>query len=511
MRKAKLFIINGFTVAGVALLLRFVQMLFNVYISGKLGPEGMGTLSLVGSIYTPALALALSGIQLTCTRLCADALEQKQGRQARRALFGCLIYSLVFGAFSAVLLYSLADPIAKSVLHTPAASHYLKILAPSLPAAALSSCLGGYFTAVRRVSRTALSAIVSQGVKIALTVYLLPLWGNEQDGVGAVFTATCIAELMGTALLVLFSMRDGKKDLPPTGRCQKGLSARIFSIALPVAAAAWVRSALVSAEHVLIPKGLIRYGAGSGAALATYGMMQGMALPVIFFPTAISTAFTSLLIPEISRFKTENKNKEIGNTASRMLRITLLFAIACGALMLFFGKELGVALYDSPETGNLIALFAPLVPVMYLDTAADSVLKGLDEQVYCMKINIIDAAISLLMVFFLVPEMGAIGYVLTVFLSECFNTFFSMIRLAKKTTLSLPLFSSLVFPLFSALSAALPAKALLLFLKNAPLPLSLTLSFAVFLSVYFLLLCVTGSFTKGDRRYFARLLPGKKA
>ena len=104
MRKAKLFIINGFTVAGVALLLRFIHMAFNVYISGRLGAEGMGMLSLVSSVYTPALTFALSGIQLTCTRLCADALEKNLGREARRALGGCLLYSLFFGFSSAVLL-----------------------------------------------------------------------------------------------------------------------------------------------------------------------------------------------------------------------------------------------------------------------------------------------------------------------------------------------------------------------------------------------------------------------
>ncbi|MBQ8911027.1 MAG: hypothetical protein IJY89_00475, partial [Clostridia bacterium] len=63
----------------------------------------------------------------------------------------------------------------------------------------------------------------------------------------------------------------------------------------------------------------------------------------------------------------------------------------------------------------------------------------------------------------------------------------------------------------SSLAAALPAKTVLLVLKKAPLPLSLTLSFAVFLAVYFLLLCLTGSFTRSDRRYFAKLLPKRRS
>lgn len=507
MRKAKLFIINGFTVAGVALLLRFVQMAFNVYLTGKLGAEGMGMVSLVYSIYAPALTLALSGIQLTCTRLCAEALEQKKGRQAKRALVGCLLYSLFFGMLSAVLLYLLSDPIALFILHTPFASGYLKILAPSLPAAALSSCLTGYFTAIRQVRYTALSSVLGQGVKIGATIYLLSLFGTGILGVGATFVATCLSEILGTVLLLFFTFLLQKKSLPQTGKILPGLPRQIFGIALPLAFAAWVRSALVSAEHVLIPKGLIKYGAGSSAALATYGRIQGMALPVIFFPTAILTAFTSLLIPEISRFYAENKQKDIERTASRMLRLTLFFSIACGTAMLFFGKDLGNALYDCKETGKLIALFAPLIPVMYLDTATDSILKGLNDQVYCMKINILDAFISLLMVFFLVPKMGASGYVLTVFLSECFNTLFSLSRLAKKTGLTLPLLPSLILPLLSSFVAAGCARLAFSSLQSLPSPISLAIAFVIFMMVYCLLLIISSAFGKEDRLYFKRLFP----
>ena len=349
--------------------------------------------------------------------------------------------------------------------------------------------------------------MIGQGVKIGLTVYLMALWGAERHGVTAVFAATCLSELLGTALLSFFLLLDGKKDLSDKGTAAIGMHGRILSIAMPLAVAAWIRSALVSAEHVLIPKGLVKYGAGSAAALATYGRIQGMALPVVLFPAAVLTAFTSLLIPEISRFHAENKKEEIGATASRMLRMTLLFSVACGAALLFFGKELGIALYNCSQTGKLIALFAPLIPVMYLDTAADAVLKGLDEQVYCMKINILDAAFSLLMVFFFVPRMGAAGYVLTVFLSECFNTLLSILRLCRRIDLSLPLLSSLILPALSALASAGLAKTILALETGLPQKLSLLLGLAVFLALYTLLLRLTGAFKKEDRRYFRRLLP----
>jgi stage V sporulation protein B len=66
---------------------------------------------------------------------------------------------------------------------------------------------------------------------------------------------------------------------------------------------------------------------------------------------------------------------------------------------------------------------------MYLDTAVDSVLKGLGQQVYTMKINIIDAFVSVLAVWLLVPRLGLNGYIVVIFISELINFSFSFTRM----------------------------------------------------------------------------------
>ena len=47
---------------------------------------------------------------------------------------------------------------------------------------------------------------------------------------------------------------------------------------------------------------------------------------------------------------------------------------------------------------------------MYLDTATDAMMKGLGEQVYSMKINVADAAISVLLIALLIPHFGIGGF-----------------------------------------------------------------------------------------------------
>ena len=505
MRKAKVYLFGGLIMAGAALCLRLMGMAYTVFVSGKLGAEGMGLITLVSSVYGLAVTFATSGVHLTCTRLVADALALNSPKEAGRALRGCLLFSLSFGVTAAVLLFSLSDVIGNRILNDPRTVFCLRALCPALPAASLNAAMNGYFTASRRVGKSAPVAIMEQSLKIIFTALALSVFLPKGKGVEAVFISSALSELSSFTVLALILFFDKKKHLPKVGQSFPDLPKRILSISMPVAFTAWVRSALVTAEHVLIPKGLKKFGVPS--ALGSYGKMHGMALPAVLFPAAILSSFTGLLIPEISRFHAEGKEKEINDSASRMLRVSLLFSLFCAGFMTAFGEELGQILYKTDEVGGMITLFSLLIPVMYIDTAADAVLKGLGEQVYCMEVNILDAGLSLLLVGLLVPRLGVLGYLLTVFISECFNTFFSLLRLKKRTKLLLSPVFSVLLPTLSAAIAALITK--LLFSRVSMDVFPLICAFFLFAASYFALIFITKAFTKEDRRYFLRLIKGK--
>ena len=73
------------------------------------------------------------------------------------------------------------------------------------------------------------------------------------------------------------------------------------------------------------------------------------------------------------------------------------------------------------DAARYIRLLSPLTVFMYMDTVVDALLKGMGEQVYCMKINILDAAIGLLLVLFLTPVFGTGGYILSLYVCEILN------------------------------------------------------------------------------------------
>ncbi|MFQ9395433.1 MAG: hypothetical protein ACLR2E_17045 [Lachnospiraceae bacterium] len=66
---------------------------------------------------------------------------------------------------------------------------------------------------------------------------------------------------------------------------------------------------------MLIPLRLRFFGYSLSEAYSHYGILTGMALPLVLFPSAVTGAVSMLLIPEISEADTLNDRQAILRTA----------------------------------------------------------------------------------------------------------------------------------------------------------------------------------------------------
>ena len=301
-----------------------------------------------------------------------------------------------------------------------------------------------------------------------------------------------------------------RRERPGRDKTPLFLVGDLLRIAVPDAVGSWVRSGLVSAKHILIPKGLRRCGASAEGALATYGVIQGMVMPVLGFPSALLGTVSGLLVPEIAESHARGQMARLFSIMQRVLHLTLLFSFFSSALLLVYGGELGRLLYKSAEAETYIRLLSPLVPLMYLDTSVDGMLKGMGLQTASMRINILDAAMSLMLVWQLIPRVGIGGYLFTIYVSETLNFLLSFRRLRKQAGLWLPFYRSVLAPVMASMCAMfLPRLVLPAFCMVRPLWAA-----AASGVLYYLLLRLLGSVTRQDVRWFLGIFrenPAKKA
>ena len=425
-----------------------VGVSFQAYISRKIGAEAMGLMTLVLSVYGFAVTVALSGVPFAAVRLTADRCARVAG--ADRAVYRQTVggvaksvarYSLLFGFAASAGLFVLSEPIARYLLREIRTVSSLRLLACTLPAISLSASLSGIFTGLRKNGKNAAIALIEQIFKIAVTVTALGLTLRTVSPADPrLVERLCLAVIGGSAIaeggaffvaLVLYCIdsrvpHGDKPDAAPDTSSYPTAFRDAASIALPIAAGAYCRQGLSTAEHLAIPRGLKKAGLSGGGALAAYGVLQGMALPVILFPYAVIGAFTGMLVPEITALDTTAETdpeakKRLRAIIRRILTIAALFSAVSFAVFFLFAAPLGIGIYNSMDAARYIRLLSPLTVFMYMDTVIDALLKGMGEQVYCMKINILDAAIGLLLVLFLTPVFGTGGYILSLYVCEILN------------------------------------------------------------------------------------------
>ena len=101
-----------------------------------------------------------------------------------------------------------------------------------------------------------------------------------------------------------------------------------------------------------------------------------------------------------------------------------------------------------------IRFLSPLVVVMYLDNVTDAMLKGLNQQVYSMRYNIIDSAVSVALIYTVLPRYGVNGYIAIIFITELLNAFLSINRLMAVAKIRLSVIRNIFLPMCLVLASA---------------------------------------------------------
>ena len=510
MSRLSKFVKSALLLGAVSVFMRTVSVVFNAYIAANIGADGMGLFSLINSVYIFAVTLAGSGINLAVTRLVTEAMAKNCDGGIIRAVKKCVAYALCFGGGAAILLFAFSDVLATKAIGEPEVSMCFRTLSAALPFIAVSNVFSGYFYAVRRSSKSAFSGAFEQFVKIGVTVFFLgrlcPL-GAEYACL-AIVLGMSISEGLSFSYLLLFYLADRKKHLHPS-LCDSSSCGSVVSIALPIMLSSCLRSGLVTIEHMLIPRGLEKFGAGRTESLAAYGAVSGMAMPVLLFPSALRAVFSSLIIPELSELSARSDNiikndREICYMVRRACGAALLFGIGTAGIFVCFSKPLGLLIYKSATAGKYICMLAPLVPLMYLDMTVDGMLKGLGQQLYCMRVNILDAAVSILLVSVLLSKFGIAGYIACIYITETMNVALSVGRLLHITGARLMVFRRAVLPSL-CIAGACSVSTLIIF-PMSPSPL-FSAVFGIFLCVllYLFFLFATSALSRDDAIWIKKL------
>lgn len=425
------------TLAG--LLTRIAGFFYKIFLSRTIGAKEIGLFQLILPVYSFCMAFAFGGIQTAIAKFTAEYQAKGQHRSARRVLLCALFISGSLSLLCTFILLIGARQIAISFLLEPSCARLIQIVAWSLPFSVVHSCIAGYFIGLKNVSISAVSQLLEQILRIGTTMLFYYIFQKKGAALDARVMALgqlsgelasslyCVYYLFfhNTNAKETFSSSSQITDFADQTFSKSVISFRLcarnmLSISVPLGLNRMFMSVLQGIEASLLPQKLQTFGLSSHAALAAYGTLTGMALPLILFPTALTSSIATLLLPAVSEAKALNQKQKLQKTVRISMGGSFSVGLVILALLFLFGDQIGLLLFQNQEAGTYIRSLSLLCPFLYLNTTLVSVLHGLGKSTCVFIWNIIAFGIRLTCVILLVPDMGIPGYLFGTICSQVF-------------------------------------------------------------------------------------------
>ena len=503
----KTFVKNTAAMTVTSLLLRTLGIVFRVFISGRVGAEGMGLYQLVFSVYVLGTTFAAAGIVTAVTRLVAEQIARGTPANVSRVMRLSMVLCILIGTVSAAVLYFGAPTIGGWVGDTRTVPA-IAVSGLALPFIGIANCVKGYFMARRRAMPPCISQIFEQAVRIGGILWMLAAAGDCS------LTEACLIIIVGDAisetaaclfLLVAYRLDRSKLNVHRTATLPyRTLLRTMLGIATPLTAGRYLSTTLRTVENILVPARLTLFTRSDALSLEQFGAVKGMALPLLFFPAAFLVTVSGLLVPELSDAHALGQKRQVTRLTEQAMHITCIGSVLIGCLFTVLGRLLGLLLYGDETVGLLLQILGPLTPVMYLDSVATGMLKGINEQVHSLWYSVADSAVRITLIWLLLPRFGITGFLFVMLISNLLTCILSTHRLLVKSDTDMRWMRWVLCPtLISFLvGGGWSALAQVIHLSSG---WTLLITGIAFITVgYILLLPLFGCFTKEDMKALTR-------
>lgn len=409
---------------------RLIGFFYRIYLSRLFGEEGMGIYQLLGPVTALTFSVTAAGLQTAISKHVATETSTGNYRASARVLSVGLFLSLLLSALCTWFIHRYSQWIAVEFLLEERTASMLRIISLSIPLGAVHSCINGYFYGVKKTGIPSATQLAEQLCRVAC-VYFATL-SAEKSGFTPSINVAVIGLVIGEGFAMLISigaalrrfhkLSAGTAPSSDTLLSKRETAKDLMSMAVPLSVTRIVINLLQSIEAIYIPNKLQVFGYDSASALSVYGVLTGMAMPLIFFPSAVTNSICVLLLPVVSEADESGNISGIQKATKISLRFCVGFGALCTALFLIFGRFAGEFLFHSSLAGKFITTLSFICPFLYLSATMSSILHGMGKTAVTFLLNVTALGIRLLFVFFVIPSRGIEGYLWGLLISHLSTT-----------------------------------------------------------------------------------------
>ncbi|OBZ19245.1 stage V sporulation protein B [Bacillus sp. FJAT-27264] len=417
---------------------RMLGFIPRIVLPRVIGAEGVGLYQLGYPFFILLVTVITGGLPLAVAKMVAEAEGKNRPDKSKQILRTALALSLALGIFFTLVALASASWVSNVLLTDNRVFYTFIAMIPMLCIIAVSAVYRGYFQGRQNMIPSALSSVLESVIRIFAMLWfswlLLPK-GIAFAAAGAMIGVT-VGEIAGMLALLWQYYFIIRKDRPETGQQPEDNSSvasvpkeapteakttgsllkRLLGISIPVTAGRLVGSVSYLLESIITARSLALAGIATAAATAQYGALQGMVIPLLLLPGALTSSLAVSLVPSLSEAAARKDLSMIHKRMHQALRLALVTGAPFAVLMYILAVPLCSLLYGNADTAPMLRLIAPFAVFLYVQAPLQAALQAMDRPGRALVNTLIGAVVKILLILLLAsqPQYGIYGAIIAI-------------------------------------------------------------------------------------------------
>lgn len=420
------FIRGTMILLAAGILNRILGFIPRITLPRVIGAEGIGIYQMGWPFLSVILTIITGGIPIAIAKLIAEAEAEKNETRIRSILRISLAITITLSFIFTVICIVGASWITSHLLTDSRVYYTFLCMSPMIPIIGVSAVYRGYFQGRQNMIPTATSQIMETLIRIVMVLvcsYMMIPYGIEYAAAGAMI-GVLAGEIGGLAVLAIHFRWDKKASLKSplaligttktTGRLTN--LRRILRISIPITGSKLIGAGSYLLESILIAQSLAIAGISTSLATAQYGALQGMIIPIILLPSALTMSLSVSLVPSLSEAAARKDLKTIHMRLHQSLKLALITGAPFAVLMFVLAEPICTYMYNQPDVSVMLKMMAPIAIFIYFQAPLQSALQALNKPGAALINTLIGSTVKLVLIYWLAskPEMGIHGAVFAI-------------------------------------------------------------------------------------------------
>lgn len=434
MKKNSPFIHGTIILTASNLFSRFIGFYNRIFLAGLIGAHQMGVYQLIFPIYLVGFSFCFQGYQSALSNITAAKKAKGQEKDAKTMLHITIVFTLTFSILFSIIIFLSAENICHLFLKEDDCIPCLKIAVLALPFVGIKACIHSYALGMGKPELPALALCIEQISRVA-GIFAISITFFAKLPAAAVLAV--LGMVIGEIVSFLFTVcsycfSTQKRNHLPGQDSTLSLFRELLTLGVPLTCNALSVTLLQSLQSILIPMMLTRFYGNQHQAIEIYGVVTGMALPFLQFPSTVTGSLSAMLLPKISAAKAEEDTKALHRTSKYPILFCTFLGISAFFVFFTFGPWIGQLVFHSRLCGSYLRSLSFLCPFLYLSGTLSSILNGLGKTKTTLLHNSISLIVQILFILFVIPSRGIIGYLWGLFASAALLVSLNLNHLKKE-------------------------------------------------------------------------------